>query len=152
MTDNILLNWATLALSLFNAVLLFWLGLMVLSNSDRRAWGIWLGGFALGLHPLYIVLPGTLLMTMAFAFVSWRSFAERERYIDHLRPFVTSQHLYEQLLASNVSPQIDIAKPFTTLCADVLGARLAYLTALGSLAPLVGPPLAYPQDKEVDLP
>jgi len=115
-------------------------------------YGIVVGGsFTLGLHPLYIVLPATLLVTFAFAMASWRSFAERERYIAHLRPFVTSQHLYEQLLASNESAQANIAQPFTTLCADVLGARLAYLTALGPLAPLVGPPLAYPQDS-VDLP
>jgi signal transduction histidine kinase len=109
------------------------------------------GSFTLGLHPLYIVLPATLLMTFAFAMAGWRSYAERERYIAHLRPFVTSQHLYEQLLASNESSQINIAQPFTTLCADVLGAQLAYLTALGPLAPLVGPPLAYPQ-VTVDLP
>jgi signal transduction histidine kinase len=110
------------------------------------------GSIALELHPLYIVLPATLLMTFAFAFASWRSFAERERYIAHLRPFVASQHLYEQLLASDVSPQVDMARPFATLCADVLGARLAYLAALGPLAPLVGPPLAYPQDGEIELP
>jgi signal transduction histidine kinase len=115
-------------------------------------YGVVVGGsFALGLHPLYIVLPATLLMTFALAFVSWRSFAERERYIAHLRPFVASQHLYEQLLTSGTSPQVDISRPFTTLCADVLGAQLAYLAALGSLAPLVGPPLAYPPDQEADL-
>lgn len=116
-------------------------------------YGILVGGsFALRLHPLYIVLPATLLMTFAFAFASWRSFTEREHYIAHLRPFVASQHLYEQLLASDESPQVDIAEPFFTLCADVLGAKLAYLAALGTLAPLVGPPLAYPRGKEVDLP
>jgi signal transduction histidine kinase len=115
-------------------------------------YGIVVGGsFTLGLHPLYIVLPATLLVTFAFAMAGWRSYAERERYIAHLRPFVASQHLYEQLLASNESAQINIAQPFTTLCADVLGAQLAYLTALGPLAPLVGPPLVYPQDT-VDLP
>lgn len=115
-------------------------------------YGIVVGGsFALGLHPLYILLPATLLMTFAFAFAGWRSYAERERYIAHLRPFVTSQHLYEQLLTSNASPQVDMARPFATLCDDVLGARLAYLAALGPLAPLVGPPLAYPLDQEVDL-
>ncbi len=115
-------------------------------------YGIVVGGsFTLGLHPLYIVLLATLLVTFAFAMAGWRSFVERERYIAHLRPFVTSQHLYEQLLASNEPSQVNIAQPFSTLCADVLGARLAYLTALGPLAPLVGPPLAYPQDI-VDLP
>jgi signal transduction histidine kinase len=110
--------------------------------------GIVVGGsFAMQLHPLYIVLPATLLVTFAFVFASWRSFAERERTIAHLRPFVSSQHLYEQLLASDASPQVDMAEPFAALCADILGARLAYLAALGPLAPLVGPPLAYPLAK-----
>jgi signal transduction histidine kinase len=116
-------------------------------------YGIVVGGtFTLQLHPLYIVLPATLLMTFTFVFASWRSFVERERYIAHLRPFVSSQHLYEQLLASEMSPQVDMAKPFTALCADILGARRAYLAALGPLAPLVGPPLAYPLEKAPDLP
>jgi signal transduction histidine kinase len=116
-------------------------------------YGIVVGGsFALGLHPLYIVVPATLLMTFALALVNWRSFAERERYIAHLRPFVASQHLYEQLLTADPPPRIDISRPFHTLCADVLGARIAYLVALGSLAPLVGPPLAHPRGEELDLP
>ncbi len=116
-------------------------------------YGIVVGGsFSLHLHPLYIVLPATFLMTFSFVFASWFSFAERERYIAHLHPFVSSQHLYEQLLTSNMSPRFDMVEPFAALCADILGARLAYLAALGPLAPMVGPPLAYPSDQAPDLP
>ena len=70
MTDNILLNWATLALSLFNAILLFWLGLMVLSNSDRRAWGIWLGGLGLLLGAAFFVSHSAIL-GLGISIVGW---------------------------------------------------------------------------------
>ncbi|GAB4151900.1 MAG: histidine kinase [Candidatus Promineifilaceae bacterium] len=95
-------------------------------------------------HPVYPLLLTTLLMTLFFALFSWRSYAERERYIDYLRPFVASQGLYDQLLTETTSPVVDTTTPFHTLCADVLGAKVAYLVAWGPLAPLAGPPLAYP--------
>ena len=38
-------------------------------------------------------------MSAFFALFSWRSYVERERYIDNLRPFVTSQGLFDELLA-----------------------------------------------------
>jgi anti-sigma regulatory factor (Ser/Thr protein kinase) len=47
---------------------------------------------------------------------------------------------------------MDAATPFRALCEDVLGARVAYLVALGLLAPLVGPPLAYPDDASISVP
>ena len=37
-----LLNWATVAVSLANTVLLLWLGFTILLNAERRTWGIWL--------------------------------------------------------------------------------------------------------------
>lgn len=98
-------------------------------------------------RPVYVILLATLLMTVFFALLGWRSYAERERYITHLRPFVTSQRLYDRLLsaATPAPPEIDARTPFRALCGDVLGARRAYLVALGPLAPLAGPPLAYPE-------
>lgn len=42
------LDWALLAVSLFNAMMLLWLGLTILLNADRQHWGVWLlGGGAL---------------------------------------------------------------------------------------------------------
>ncbi len=35
---NLLLNWALIALSLFNTISLLWLGLAVLLNAERRSW------------------------------------------------------------------------------------------------------------------
>jgi signal transduction histidine kinase len=43
-TGNFFLDWATLAVSLFNTFLLLWLGLTVLLNAERRSWGVWLAG------------------------------------------------------------------------------------------------------------
>lgn len=50
MTGNLLIDGAALAVSLFNTMLLLWLGIVVVSNSDRRSWGIWMasGGLLCG--------------------------------------------------------------------------------------------------------
>lgn len=49
MTGRFWLDWAILAVSIFNTILLIWLGLTVLLNADRRHWGVWLmGGGLLG--------------------------------------------------------------------------------------------------------
>jgi signal transduction histidine kinase len=67
--------------------------------------------------------------------------------MQNLRPFVTSQRLYEQLLTSAQPPQeLDAHLPFRALCGGLLNARSAYLIPLGPLAPLAGPPLVYPAD------
>ncbi len=90
------------------------------------------------------VLLTATIMTVFYALFNWRSFAERDRYIRDLRPFVTSQHLYDHLLENGGSPaEIDAATPFAALCRDVLGARTAQLTPVGPLAPLV-PALVFP--------
>jgi uncharacterized membrane protein len=105
----------------------------------------------LQLRPIYSLLLTTVLMTVFYALFNWRSYAERERAMDRLRPFVASQRLYDHLLTHSASsPQeVDVTAPFRALCDDVLGARLAYLAALGPLAPLVGPPLVYADPGDV---
>jgi len=98
------------------------------------------------LRPIYSLLLTAMLMVAFYALSSWRSFAERERAMERLRPFVATQRLYESLLppSGTAQPDVDVTIPFRALCDDVLGARAAYLVALGPLAPLFGPPLAYP--------
>ncbi len=103
------------------------------------------GAIAIAIRPLYSLLLTTLLMTFFFALSSWRSYAERERTMQGLRPFVASQRLYDQLLTPSTLPELDAAGPFRALCNEVLEAELAFLTAVGPLAPLV-PPLAYGAD------
>ncbi|MCP4540889.1 MAG: hypothetical protein GY832_27450 [Chloroflexi bacterium] len=116
-------------------------------------YGVVVGGsFALDLRSIYSLLLTVVIMITFYALLVWRSFAERERYIEHLRPFVASQRLYERLLTSSAPSDIDginemDAKiPFRALCDDVLDTRAAYLVALGPLASLVGPPLTHPDD------
>lgn len=129
--------------------------------------------WALPLRPVYPLLLTTLLIAISFALFSWRSYAEREDYIDHLRPFVASQNLYGHLLArdgtqstlaatdaiastldadsrpDSVLPAVGAQPQFSALCEGVLNASVAYLVPLGTLAPLAGAPLAYP---DTDMP
>jgi len=57
MTGNPYLYWAIQAISLFNAILLVWLGLTVLLNSDRRRWGIWVAGGGMLLGAAFFYQP-----------------------------------------------------------------------------------------------
>ncbi|MCB0194198.1 MAG: hypothetical protein KDJ65_19765 [Anaerolineae bacterium] len=99
----------------------------------------------LQMRAIYTLLLTTLLMTLFFALLNWRSYTWRDRYIRRLRPFVTSQRLYEHLLAPSTAPpdEVDSTTPFKALCEDILGVQQAMLTPFGPLAPLVQP-LAYP--------
>lgn len=89
----------------------------------------------------------TLLLAVLFALFNWRSYSERDRYMDHLRPFVASARVYDALLHDDAL-DIDAETPFRALCQEVLDARLAYLVAVGPLSSLAGPPLTYPDDAE----
>jgi signal transduction histidine kinase len=116
-------------------------------------YGVVVGGsFALRLGTIYSLLLTVMIMVAFYALLVWRTFADRERTIDQLRPFVASQRLYERLLASTTPSEVDIAPLFRALCEDVLDARVAYLAAVGPLAPLAGPPLAYPSDTAMSVP
>jgi signal transduction histidine kinase len=105
----------------------------------------------LQLRPIYSLLLTALLMTVFYALFSWRSYAERDRYMRQLRPFVASQGLYDRLLTRSTS-EVDVGTPFRALCREVLGTRLAYLAPLGPSAPLVDPALAFPEDASAALP
>ncbi len=107
-------------------------------------------GFTLStnLRPIYAVLLSVLLMTSFFAMLSWRTVSERQRAIASLRPFVESQRFYEQLLAPSTmqDPDPGMQTPFKALCQDVLNTRLAFLIALGPLAPFAGKPLIFTEN------
>jgi signal transduction histidine kinase len=105
---------------------------------------------SLGLHPIYSLLLSTLLMVLFYALLSWRSYSERERIITLLRPFVASQQVYPQLLASSQDgDSLDTHWSFQALCGDVLGAGQAYLLPYGPMAPLFGSPFAYPEGSAI---
>jgi signal transduction histidine kinase len=106
------------------------------------------GGVSYPLPPVYSLLLSTILLTVFYALLSWRSFSDRERYMRDLRPFVRSQQMYDSLIDSSFDDPstLDFSIPFYTLCEEVLGTQLAHLVALGPLAPFVGPARSYPPD------
>ncbi len=99
---------------------------------------------ALSLDPSYQLALATILVAAFYALLSWRSYADRERGIEQLRPFVTSQRLYEQMLSRGAAFDAEMRTAFDALCGTVLGARIAYLAPLGPMASLAGPILTYP--------
>jgi signal transduction histidine kinase len=112
-------------------------------------------GFSLAgqVTPVYILLLAVVIMTVFYALLGRRSYTERDSFLEVLRPFVSSQRLYERLTAGEELPDdADAAGPFRTLCADILGCGRALLAATGPMAPLWGPPLAYPEGFSTDLP
>lgn len=61
MNEHFFLEWALVALSLFNAIVLLWLGLTVLLNADRRHWGVWLMSGGLFAGALFFVSHTAIL-------------------------------------------------------------------------------------------
>ena len=61
MTSYFSLDWATLAVSIINTILLLWLGLTVLLNSERRSLGIWIAGVGLLLSSLFFLSHTAIL-------------------------------------------------------------------------------------------
>ena len=95
------------------------------------------------LRALYGLMMATALVTVFYALYSWRSFAEREHFMERLRPFITSQNLYGQMLESGPALPSAAGDLFATLCGEVLGVQSAALVPAGALATLAGPPLVY---------
>ncbi len=93
--------------------------------------------------PIYRLLLATVLMAGVLVLLTWRTYTERERDMDRLRPFLASQHIYEQLLKPTAPPDLDVGALFRALGHDVLGAKVGHLAALGPLAPLMGPSLSF---------
>ncbi len=61
MTGTFWLDWAILAVSLFNVILMLWLGLTVLLNADRKSRGVWLMGGGLLAGALFFVSHTAIL-------------------------------------------------------------------------------------------
>ena len=108
-------------------------------------------GLVLTVRPIYILLLSTGLMTIFFAMSGWRGHTLREQYLSRLRPFLSSQKLYDHLLAASPA-EVDINTPFQALCQDVLRTEFAQLVPLGPLAPLVSRLSLPPGHAQVSLP
>lgn len=98
----------------------------------------------LNLPPVFSLLLMSILVTCLAAMLGWHSYKLREQAIHALRPFVTSQHLYELLIAPNRPTSLNLHQPLADLCQHILGATLAYLIPIRRLAPLNSTPLSYP--------
>ncbi len=99
----------------------------------------------LHLEPLYILILSIILITGVYAILGWSSFVEQEHYLKSLHPFITSQHLYDQLILQNPdSYNLEITGAFRALCSDILGMKQAFLVPLGIFGPLVGNPISFP--------
>lgn len=133
------------------------------------------GGFSLLLSgilmirfpQIYTVLLALVLVAVFYALLSWRAFAERERSLEVLRPFISGQQLYAQILNQQPSITAEETEPnspagsvhfspdqlaFNALCKDLLGAEIGYLIPLGELAPLAGSALVYPTSLDIEIP
>jgi len=111
--------------------------------------GLMSASLMLNTPPVYNILLMALVITLFYALFSRSSYVERRRYIDHLRPFVSSQRLYDHMtsgssLSGALPTAFDISTPFYALCDEVLGASSAYLLPVGAFAPLIGQTIAYP--------
>ncbi|MFM8320600.1 MAG: sensor histidine kinase [Chloroflexota bacterium] len=104
----------------------------------------------LELPAIYSLLLSTLLMVGFYALLAWRSYADRQRLLHDLRPFVGGPRLFGQMLDERAEPEGSAAEDggggrgmLAAVCGPVLNARLAALLPLGPLAALFGPPLLY---------
>ncbi len=129
----------------------------------RRYWRravILAGGFGLllagivqiHLPQIYTITLATVFVVVFYALLSWRVYVERERSMDTLRPFITSQQLLSQILAGSDESGHPERQAFDALCNGLLNARLAYLAPVGEMATLAGPTLAYPQSAPDSIP
>jgi signal transduction histidine kinase len=98
----------------------------------------------MGLDPAYRLVLATLLIALFYGLLSWRSYAEYERGMERLRPFVTSHHLYERLIRPATPLEMDVQLPFKVLCEELLDTRVAHLISLDPLSTLGGTTLSYP--------
>jgi signal transduction histidine kinase len=124
-------------------LLRYWARLIVLATGYAVLVG---AALTLPLRPVYSVLLSAMLMVAFYALIGWRAYAERERTIQSLRPFVASPQLYERLLSHDEKEPVE-GQPgaaFRALCEGFLEAKCAYLIPTGAQAALVGPALVYP--------
>ncbi|MBI9044740.1 MAG: hypothetical protein JEZ06_09655 [Anaerolineaceae bacterium] len=97
----------------------------------------------LNLHPIYVLTSATLILTSFYVLYNWQTFNERENFIKRLRPFVSSQNFYSQIIqVENPDDQIAV-NFFKDLCEDVLMAGAAWLFPGGKLSTLAGEALVY---------
>jgi signal transduction histidine kinase len=102
------------------------------------------------LPEVYTLLLGTCLLVAFYALLSWRSYVDRNSFMAQLRPFVGSQRMVDLITAPGAAQETaSMQETFQVFAHQILGARAAYLAPFGTLAPLFGPPLGYPEPAQV---
>ncbi|MCE1255460.1 MAG: hypothetical protein LWX83_18170, partial [Anaerolineae bacterium] len=61
MSGSFFLDWITLSISLFNTILLLWLGLTVLLDAEKRTWDVWLAAEGLLMGAAFFVSHSAIL-------------------------------------------------------------------------------------------
>jgi len=102
------------------------------------------GSLVIQLRPIYSLLLGTLVLTAFLAMLGWRQYAERERLMNHIRPFLSRQRLYDRSLQPGKVEPYAVQNLFESFCDQVFGVRNAFLMPLGPVAALVGDPVIHP--------
>jgi signal transduction histidine kinase len=146
----------------------YWRNTLILGAGFGGLLAISLG---LPLDQAYRLQLALVIVAVFYALLCWRSFAERERSLEQLRPFVASERLVDHLrlppehlrgpsipLRASVREDDGRSPPhrngagakaapdlFKTLGEAVLGASVTFLCPVGPLASLVGAPLAAPE-------
>ncbi|RYG68122.1 hypothetical protein EON80_12290, partial [bacterium] len=161
------LEWADLVVQIAIAIAVMLLGKAVVSYEiftgkilpRRGFWRQWraivtlaafyssvlAASFSVEIRTVYLIMFITALMSIFLAIFSYRAYADRERAVTNLAPFVASQHLTEGLLSGATRPlQRALDEPFRALCEDVLNAGRAVLIARGPHSSLAGAPRLYP--------
>jgi signal transduction histidine kinase len=70
LTGSFALDWALIAVSVFNTMLQLWLGLTVLLNAERRSWGVWLMGGGLLAGAAFFICHTAILGQELFFFAN----------------------------------------------------------------------------------
>lgn len=120
-----------------------WSAILAAGYSVLLAWVV------IGRIPLiYSVILTTILLVFLLALFSRKSYRDRQSFISALRPFITSQQLYDHLFQPDADAGTDIHKedPLQALCVNVLGAGWACLMPAGPLAELFGSPICFPEN------
>ena len=110
------LDWAILAGSLMNTILLLWLGLTVLLNAERRTWGTWIGGGALLLGAAFF-LSHSAILGRGLDNADWAA------ALDAFCPARLAVFLADRVV-------IDVAHHVDNFAGDFLGRRVCALLVL----------------------
>jgi signal transduction histidine kinase len=112
------------------------------------------------IRTVYIVIFVAVLIISFFAILTWRLFIERETFMRQLRPFVTSQRLYQQAIQGHMiqskglliqaTDDQALSTFFDHLCQEILMTNKALLVGSIRMLPIHNFNLVYPDVTSFD--